>query len=207
MNAPCPETRHVQDYLDRELPEGAAAAFQSHLEHCAACIEEMARFRRVFTMIATAETWDPGPSLTERILDRVVPARIRRRWMRRLGVGYAAALAATAAGIAALAGSPAARDVVVTLSAAASRGLVQGVAFVLNAASLAAIGLADSLGLVGAVGQRLAPFARAFGMLFSQSAIGVTVFVAALASAMLIWWMRPREAGASKRIRPLVLGF
>ena len=204
----CPEIPNVQDYLDRELPEPAAARFRTHLEHCAECVEEMARFRRVFTMIETAATWDPGPSLTERILDRVVPARIRRRWMRRLGVGYAAALAATAAGIAALVGTPAARDVVVTLSAAASRGLVQGVALVLNTMSLVSIGLLDGLGLINAFGQRLAPLGRALGALLSQSPIGVTVFVAALASVMLLWWMRPREARSHKRIGPLgLVGF
>jgi len=205
---PCPEVSRVQDFLDRELSPREADGFRAHLEGCAECGEEIARFRRVFTMVETARTWDPGPALTERILERVLPARIRRRWMRTLGFGYAAALAATAAGLATLIATPVSRDVVVALSAAASRGLVQGLAFVLNTVSLATIGLADSWGLVNSIGQRLAPFGRALAALFSHSTIGVTVFGAALACGMLLWWMRPRDEASSKEIRHVgVLGF
>src|SRR6266487_2554209 len=128
----CPETDRVQDFLDGELRPLEANAFRSHLASCVECAAELAMYRRVFAAIESAATWDPGPALTERVLARVLPSRVRRRWMRTLGVGYAAALAATAAGIAAIANLPSARDVIVSLSAAASRGLVQGLVVAIN---------------------------------------------------------------------------
>src|SRR5258708_21047258 len=97
----CPESPHIQDYLDRTLDPGAARTFRAHLVTCASCAAELALYRRVFDALAATPTWDPGPALTERVLTAVLPSRVRRhRRLVALGWGYAGALAATLTAVA-----------------------------------------------------------------------------------------------------------
>ena len=80
----CREARHIQDYLEGELALERSRGFEAHLEGCVECRAEVASYRTLFASLdgsldrVTVE--DPGPALTERILDRVLPSRLRRRW-------------------------------------------------------------------------------------------------------------------------------
>ncbi|HYM81308.1 MAG TPA: zf-HC2 domain-containing protein, partial [Candidatus Limnocylindria bacterium] len=89
----CTESRRLQIYLDGELSEAQAGAYRLHLETCPACTQELALYRRLFAALRPSPVPDPGPALTERILDRVLPSRLRRRWVAALGWSYTAASA------------------------------------------------------------------------------------------------------------------
>ena len=196
----CPETDRVQDFLDGDLDPIETGRFRAHLARCETCAAELALYQRVIASVAEAPLFDPGPALTERVLDHVLPSRIRRRWMRRFGVGYAAALIATSGALILLAGNPAPRESLVALSGAAFRGLVQGLTLALHATSFVAIRLAEGWGLVNALGERLAPLGRALAALFSHGAVSASCIVAIVACALLLGWMRSKESRSSRGV-------
>jgi len=204
----CPRTARVQDYLDGFLAEADARAFRDHLAGCPGCAAELAAYRRVFAAVADAPIYEPGPSVLERVLDRVSPARRRRRWIRRVGIGYAAALVPSLAGLAAVAGLPVVRGAAEGLWAAASRGLAQGFVLALQALGASVTGVADVWRLATDLGDRFAPLARALVAVLGQSPLGVALGVAALATLALLWWMRSRERSVHEEVRHVgVLAF
>ena len=203
----CPETERVQAYLDGDLSAAEADAFQTHLSSCTACALEVSLYRRVMDSIARATTWDPGVEMTERILDEVLPARVRRRWARRFATGYAAALAATAGAIAVFGNQPGTRESAVVVFSAACRGLVQTLALALHFLSVVVTGLASGWGLLEAFGERFAPLARAFGSLFQNAGIALPITIAALACIFLFSWMRARDSRSRGNTRIGLLGF
>ena len=109
MKRHCIESARVQDFLDDLLEAPEAEAFRRHLEDCAACAAEVVAYQRVFQSIAHAPRLDPGPVFTERVLEAVVPARIRRRWLRTVGWSYAGSLAASVAAAGLVASFPGSR--------------------------------------------------------------------------------------------------
>lgn len=189
----CHRTDRVQDWLDGALAPGEAADFEAHLDGCADCLSEVAAYERVFARIAAAESWDPGPEFTERVLDHVVPARIRRRWLKAFGWGYSGAAAACLAGGLLLAQRPDVRLVVSSLWSAASRGAVQGMVGALNLAGFVVLRLAEGLALIEGAMQWFAPLGRALQTVFGQPAVSVPLAIAVVSCAALLWWMRPRD--------------
>src|SRR5262249_57386095 len=90
----CRESRLVQSWLDGDLSGGQASAFAAHLARCATCTAEVRAYRALFVSLGEdLAAPDPGPALTERILDRVVPSRLRRRWVTAIGWTYTTASA------------------------------------------------------------------------------------------------------------------
>ena len=84
---PCAENERLQAYLDGDLDPAAESALRRHLVGCAECASELALYERVFASLALTPMPELPPHLTERILDRVLPSQVRRRWMRALGWG------------------------------------------------------------------------------------------------------------------------
>lgn len=205
----CPEYARLQDWLDGELPAAEAARFASHLASCRECAAEAALYRRLIQTLERAPLAEPRHELTGRILARVLPSKVRRR--RRLAVlgwTYAGSLLGCllAAGVWAL--QPGRGVTIEGLSAAVSHRLVGMGLFVLNALGSSLLRLVDGWGLVHAVGARLAPLGRALGAVLSQPSIGFTLWAAAAACAVLLWWMRPRKPVPVKGVRHVgVLGF
>lgn len=194
----CSEVTRVQSYLDGDLAPAESDAFRAHLSTCTACALEVSLYRRVMDSIVRATTWDPGAELAERVLDEVLPARIRRRWARRFATGYAAALVATVAGIVAIGSQPAARESALVLATAGARGLVQSLALALHSLSVVVTGLASGWGLIEALSHRLAPFVRAFGALFGDLGIALSCVIAVLTSVLVLSWMHSRDARGSR---------
>lgn len=204
----CPHTGRVQAYLGGDLPEAEARAFREHLAGCAACAAETALYARVFEALDRAPLAEPSVGLTERVLVRVLPSQVRRRrWMRSLGWGYAAALAASLAGIAVWVAQPEGQGVLSALSAAASKRLLEATIFVVQSLSFALLNLSAAWKALALGIDRFAPFARALGSLFGQSGVLWTFAAAAAACVALLWWMRPRADATPKEIRHVVLGF
>ena len=207
MNA-CPESDRIQELLDGDLPPGESLRLREHAASCGSCGRDLLLYTQVFHSLENLPTWDPGPAFTARVLERVLPSRVRRRWIRALGFGYASLSAITVAGVLAFATQPEARALLVTLSTAASRRLAQAMVFALNALSFSVLSLAGSGRLLAEAGDRLAPLGRALGALFSQTAIVLPLSIAAAACVGVLWWMRPRGAEDGKGVRHVgVLGF
>lgn len=205
----CSESRLVQDYLDRALEPGVAAAFRAHLAGCPGCAAELALYRRVFETLAATPTWDPGPALTERVLAQVLPSQVRRhRRLVALGWGYAGALAAVLAAVGLWATRPGAVRALEALSGEASRRLIQTGLFMLNSLTHASLRIAEGWGLLAAAGERFSPVHRAFVAVLSQPSVALTLWAATLVCVGVLWWMRPRSHAAAGGVRHVgVLGF
>jgi hypothetical protein len=204
----CAESERVQSFLDGDLAGHDLRAFLEHAGGCALCASELALYRRVVRSLETLPLIDPGPAFTARVLDRVLPSRVRRRWLRTLGLGYASGISVTLAGALVLATQPAARTLLVTLAGETPRRIAQALIFLLNALSFSVLSIAEGGRLLEGVGQRLAPLARAISALLSHTSIGVPLSVAVAACVVLLWWMRPREHTSRKEIGHVgVLGF
>lgn len=206
--SPCPSSFRFQELLDGELPAREALEIREHAVSCESCAAELALYRSLYHSLERLPEWDPGPAFTARVMERVLPSRVRRRWLRALGFGYASLSALTVAAALFFATQPAARALVETLSALASRRLARAMVFALNALSFSALSLAGGEQWLAAAGRRLAPFGRAFAALFSQTDILVPLTIAGAACVAVLWWMRPHAAEVRKGVRHLgLLGF
>jgi anti-sigma factor RsiW len=194
----CPETDRLQYLLDGELSPAEEASVRRHALGCAECAAELALYERVFATLDETPTWDPGPELTERILSRVLPSRVRRRWVRALGWGYGLAAAGSVAGAVSLLNLPATRSLFATIAAQASHRVAQTAVFVLDALAFAAVQLAGGWNALVSVGERFAPLARVVETLVTRPGVDLILLTATLASGLLLWWMRPREAHARR---------
>jgi anti-sigma factor RsiW len=204
----CPRRRSIQDFLDHELAEPQAELLRRHLEGCADCAAEAALYRRAFRALDRLALHDPPPALAGQVLERVLPSRVRRRWVARVGWSYAASLAASMAGAALWLTRPGARQLLDSLSAVASRRLVESVTFVLDALAFGVVSLANGWGQAAMWSARLAPLMRALEALMSQPAIRLALLMAGITCAVVLWWMRPRDQRSVEGIRHVgVLGF
>jgi hypothetical protein len=158
----------------------------------------LALYERVFSALDQAPTWDPGPELTERILARVLPSQVRRRWVRALGLGYGLAAAGSVAGVVALMATPASRTLLAALAAQASHSVAQAAVFVLDALAFATVQMAGGWSVLLDAAARFAPLVRAMATLLSRPGIDVILLTATLASGLLLWWLRPRAALARR---------
>ena len=185
--SPCHESDRFQQLLDGELSAEESMRIRDHAASCSECERELALYRRLYHSLEHVPTWDPGPAFTARVMERVLPSRVRQRWIRALGFGYASAMALTVTAGVVFATSPAARSLVEALSAFASRRLAQAMVFVLNAMSFSAVSLAGSGEWLAATGKRVAPFGRALAALLSQDAILVPLTIAIAACVVVLW--------------------
>ncbi len=197
----CSQVARVQDLLDGLMSSGDAAAFRGHLASCADCAAEAASLQRLFAVLESPLPVVMPDRFGEKVLDQVLPARLRRRRLAALGWGYAAALVACGGAIALWALAPGRQAWIGTLSAQASRRLLSAGLFVLNSIGASAVRLADGWGWVHALGERLAPLGRAFGAVLAEPDIGLAVWAAAVVCAALLWWMRPRPSPAVRKVR------
>jgi hypothetical protein len=150
----------------------------------------------------------PRPELTGRILEHVLPSRLRRRRLVALGWGYAAALAACTGGVALWALQPGRVSLLEKISGPLSHRVLGSALFVLNMLGASAVRLADGWGLLHAIAGRVAPISRAFGAVLTQPGIALAIWAAAAACVVLLWWMRPRTSPAAREVRHVgILGF
>lgn len=205
----CSHLPQVQDYLDGMLEPGAARAFEHHMGGCGECRLELALYRRVFAALEGAPTFDPGPALTERVLDHVLPSRVKRqRRLAVLGWVYGGSLAVSAFAIVAAAVQPLGRAALAALWGQASHRVLGTLEFVLNTVTWLAIRAAGAGEWLTTTSQRVAPVVRGIGAVLSEPAVAMTLTAAAAVSIAVIWWMRPRERAGAKEARYVaIVGF
>ena len=194
----CAESELLQDYLDGGLDAATEDRISEHLATCHDCAVELAMYQRVFATLDATPMDEPSPALTERIFERVLPSRIRRRWLRALGWGYGVAAAASVAATVGLLASPFPRTAVGLLGVEASQRLAQVAMFVVDSLALAMVYIASGWSLIREIGLRLSPLFRVISSLLGQPGVDVTLGLATVASVLLIVWLRPRGlAGTS----------
>ncbi len=205
----CDQHEFLNDYLDGALSGSEARGFAEHLPGCDRCTAEIRAHQRIAALLAAAPRHEPSPRVTERVLDRVLPSRARRRaWMRRLGLAYAGAVAVCLGTFAAWLTQPHALAVLNALGVTASRRVVQLVIFTLNAASSTVLHVAGGWGWLISAGNGIAPLARALGDVAARPSVEIVLWLAALACVALFWWIRPRRHDRNGRMHHVgVLGF
>lgn len=205
----CMERDHLHAYLDGELSAEQARDFLRHAESCAACRADLAAFRRVDRLLASATLIEPPARVTERVLDAVLPSRRRRAArLRAAGLAYAGALAACLAVLGFWLARPGTMSLMALIGATASRRLIQLCVFTINSASGTLLNLANGWGLLTTIGVYLAPLGRALATAFGQLGVGLALAPAVLACGALLWWMRSRRGETNRRIGNVgVLGF
>ncbi len=204
----CTHHSRAQAFLDGDLPVDEARAFREHLAGCAGCVAELAAYRRVFALLDEAPLAVPRIELTERVLARVLPSRVRQRRLRAFGWSYAGALSACLAGGVTWAMQPAGQAALSMLTAEASRRLFDVTKFVVQSASFGLVHLASGSHAMIRLLEPLAPLGRALGAVLGQTSILATLVAAVAVCAAMLWWLRPRDGRPSREIRHVgVLGF
>lgn len=198
----CTEARHVQDYLDRELSPERARAFEAHLAGCAWCTAEVEAFGAVFSSLGgrLLQVADPGPSLTERILDRVLPTRLRARWVTAFGWAYGTASAVTTFAFVSWIVQPSTHVWMAQSYAEGSLRLMQTLLFLFQTLTRTWLQVVDGVVFLTAVIERMAPVARALTRPWAEPQLAAIMVAAMLASAGVLWWMRPVRRDAMEEI-------
>jgi anti-sigma factor RsiW len=201
------DRRRIQDYLDGELSPAAAASFRAHAEECPDCAAELALCRRTFQALDRLALASPPATLGERVLARVLPSRIRRRWIMTVGLGYAGVLAVSLAAVLFWVARPGTRVLLAGAADGLSRRFVHAMVFALDALAFTVVRLVDGFGLIAALEQRLAPLGRAGTALLSLPGVQVALATAAAVCVALLLWIRQRGRGPSRGVRHVgVLG-
>jgi hypothetical protein len=185
-----------------------AEAFREHLLGCAECLSQRAGYEHLFSRLSALPLAELPSGAEERVLARVLPSRVRRRWLVRAGWGYATALAGCIAVAGVFATQPAARGFLPWLTSRSSEAVLHSLAFVLRGLSSTALTLASGWSLITAAIAKFEPVARALSAVLSHPAIGIASALACASCVALLWWMRPRRGRLGKGIRYVgVLGF
>ena len=203
----CLERERLQDYLDGELSPEGAREMARHVAVCARCAAELVLYQRVFEALDRLPLVEPRAALSDRIFARVLPSRVRRRWVVAAGWSYAGVFAALIAIAAFWLSRPTGRAAFEFISGELSRRMIQSLLLSINALAFAVAGLADGWGFMSMLGQRLAPFVRVLSSLLSHPGIETLLGLAAAACVGVLWWMRPHGQGPHKGARHVgVLG-
>ncbi len=189
----CPDLGLLQDFLEALLPEAQMNSLRVHIAGCTHCTVERVRFERLFEAFEAMPLEAPSPALAERVLDRVLPARREARWVRRLGVGYAAALVASLGGVGAMATLPAGRSFLAWLASEAPARVVDLLRFVVQVASFIALRLAGGWGLLSGAGSRVSPLVRALMAGLDQPVVQVSFALSVVSCMAVVWWLHSRK--------------
>jgi len=194
MTTHCPHRDQLHEWLDGTLEGDEAERFATHLEGCETCAAELAVYTRLEAMVASARVIDPGPALTERILDHVVPSRVRRRFVTVVGWAYTTVTAATTFAFMSWVTRPGTPMWVTDqLGQLYLAGIKAGL-FTLHTLVAATLRFGDGWGQLGTFAERLAPLAHAVAVTVAQPALAATLLAAVASTVAVLRWMRPQGA-------------
>ena len=197
----CPESTRIEAWLDQELTREAARDFARHLSGCAWCTAEVRAWESFAATLRAAPVWDPGPALTERILDRVAPSRVRRRQLTVVGWCYSFASAVTTFAFISWIVRPETHVWLGRLVTAAYARLIDTGLFVLDSLVAVSLRLQRGWSLVEILGGWVVPVVRALGALASDPTVAAMMWAALATCVALLWWMRPRPIRTMKGSR------
>lgn len=189
---PCPDLGRLQDFLEGLLSPADMRVMDEHIRECALCATRRERLERVFGALTGMPLATPAIGLRERVLDDVLPARRRTRWLRRFGWGYAGALAACLVAIAGWMALPGGRVSLAWILTEASDRLLHSMLFVIQTASFVALGLATSWGVLAGLVSGVSPLLRAAAIVATHPGVDLALVLAAVTCASVLWWIRSR---------------
>ena len=189
----CPPTDQLQALLDDELEADESAALRAHLADCAACGTELTAYVNLFATLRSAPELEAPWGLRERILDRVLPSRIRRRWITVFGWIYAGATAAVTFGALTALSRPDAREAIRQWAGELAHTTVRLMVLGLDALAVTLTRLPDGVRDVASLGRKFTPLGRALEQSFALPAVQVSVVAAIVACVALFSWMRAHE--------------
>ena len=192
MKDRCSESERIEPWLDGELPSASARAFEAHLDGCGRCENEVRALRSLYASLRAIRVSDPGPALTERILDRVAPSRVRRHQVMVLGWCYTAVSAVTTFALISWAVRPETQLLIGRLVTAAYGRLIGTGMFALDALTVVALQMQKGWGLIEVMGGWVVPVLRALAIAASDPWVAGALWGAVACSAALLWWIRPR---------------
>ena len=205
---PCATTERIQDFLDDDLSAAERRALREHLDGCVDCRAELTAYASLFTSLRGAPLRDPGPALTERVLDRVLPSRLRRRMVTAVGWSYTALSAISTYLFVSWIARPATHVWLAERFGEAYLRLFQVAMFTLHSLVMSWLRLVDGWGTFEGVLERLAPLARALILPFAHPVLAGMLWAAVLASMGVFLWMRQRRDPESGEVRHVgLLGF
>jgi anti-sigma factor RsiW len=187
----CPETDRIEAWLDGELSPEAARKLERHVAGCGQCGAELAVLRSLFASLRTIRPPNPGLALTERILDRVVPSRVRRRVVTAIGWSYTAVSAVTTFAFISWIVRPETHVWLGRLLSAAWRSTMDSSLFALGAIASVAHRIGEGVSFLELLTGWLGPVGRALGLLATDPVVAAALWSAVVASALTLWWMRP----------------
>lgn len=187
----CARHPMLHEWLDGALEEAEAERFVRHLESCESCAAELAAFTRVEAMVASARVFDPGPALTERILDHVVPSRVRRRFVTIVGWAYTAVTAVSTFALISFATRPTTPAWMADQLGQLYLGMIKAGVLTLHMLVSATLRFGDGWGLLDTFAARLAPLAHAAAVVLSQPVLAATIAAAVVTTVALLRWLRP----------------
>jgi len=204
----CPNRKRLQFYLDGELNPAETQTLELHLESCASCQAELAAYAHLFEELRPTPIRDPGPALTERVLDRVLPSRLRRRWIGAIGWSYTVASATSTFMFASWISRPETHVWIAAQMSFAAERLVRLGWMALDATVFAWGWLMVFGHVFGSLLARFAPVMRALALPFAQPVFGAAVWAAVVSCGVLLWWLRSRGEPAAKEVRHVdIVGF
>ena len=204
----CRESKLVQSWLDGDLAAGPASAFVAHMRSCPVCTAEVRGYRALYASLGDdLLVPDPGPALTERILDRVVPSRLRRRWVTAIGWTYATASAVSTFAFASWIAQPATHVWLIQCFADASLRISQVLLFAFQMLNRSLLEGLDGWAILTTFGAMLVPLGRALARPLMDPIVVAILFAAMLACVAMLRWMRPGYRPIEEEVRHVGLLF
>jgi anti-sigma factor RsiW len=200
-----PTANRLQAYLDRDLDPRAGDLVATHVAECRRCAAELAGYERLYGALRLTAVRDPGPALTDRILDRVVPSRVLSRQVALVGWIYTGASAVTTFAFIGWITRPETHVWLRWLGAAAGERVLQTLLFSVNAVSVAALRVREGWGILEAMGAWMRPLARAFTTVTAQPTVGAPLAMALLLTLAVLSWMHASPHRAAQHIRAFIL--
>jgi anti-sigma factor RsiW len=194
----CPPSDRLQALLDDELGAEDTAALRAHVEGCAACAAELAAYRDLFATLRSAPELEAPWGLRERILERVLPSRIRRRWITAFGRVYAGATAVVTFAALTAISRPETRDAIRQWAGDLAHATVRLLVLALDSVAVSLTRLPDGVRDLESLGRKLTPLSRALEQSFALPAVQVSVVAALIACVALFNWMRAHERRSGK---------
>jgi anti-sigma factor RsiW len=194
----CPSPERIQVFLDGEMDAAESRTLRAHLADCADCAAQLGAFARVVDRLERAGSWEPSWALQQRILDRVLPSRVRRYWLQVFGWVYASATAAVTFGLLTALSRPELRESARQWGGELAHASVRLVMVALDFLAVSLTRLPDGFKDLESLVRPLAPLVRALEQPLAQPAVQFSFGAAVLVCGLLMNWMRARDQRARR---------
>jgi anti-sigma factor RsiW len=191
----------IQALLDGELSAAAEEALRAHAALCPTCHAELEGYQQLLATLRAAPEWAPSEEVRERILDRVLPSRIRHRYRQYaqiFGWAYAGATAVLTFATLNVVSRPELRAAALQWAGDMALGGIRLLVTTLDVLVVAVSRVPERVRDLEEFFRLFSPLGRALERSFELPVIQGSFWAAAIACAVLLYWMRARERRARR---------